>query len=129
MTLLNERRFIYNSAAIATNERDLRKYKAATEDQFCKFESEFIELTNNLPNWKTYLTEKQLIISELYVSNHNAGAIDVQLHLGPGTAYHSLFGTIINNKQVGGVFKKLQNAYTVYQKVNLKKGGKKTSVK
>ena len=106
---LEQRRAIYSRSAVAINQRELSKFRAETNDYFCRHEEELMALIQKIPNWQTYLTDKQLQVVQLYVSNPNTCAIDTQLKLANGVSWHTLFGTVKDNKSTGGVLKKLKS--------------------
>jgi hypothetical protein len=118
MLTLEQRKAIYRKAADVINERNLQKFRVETKDYFCKYETELIDLTNKIANWQTYLTDKQLKILQLYLSYRNTSAVDNLLGITNGTTYRTLFGSIKNNQQIGGVFKKLRNVYNTLQIIN-----------
>lgn len=122
---IEQRKAVYKMAAIATNQRDLRKFRAETKDYYCKHEDELIKLVETVPNWQSYLTDKQLKIVELYINFRNTSAVDTHLSLTNGVTYHTLFGSMKDNQKVGGVLKKLQNAQKMLQKINDRKKGSK----
>jgi transcription-repair coupling factor (superfamily II helicase) len=124
MTTLEQRKKLYQQAAVATNKRDLSKFRAEINDYYCKYEDELTKLLETIPHWETHLTDKQLQITKLYVNYKNTCAIDTALKLANGVAYHTLFGSMKNEKQVGGVLKKLRNVNKVLQDIQKKKGGK-----
>lgn len=108
MNDIQQRRNIYKKSIDNKCERDLIKFRVQTGDYFCKHEEELLNLINTIPNWETYLTDKQLQITKIYVGCRNTTNVDIHLGLTNGLAYHTLFGSIKNKTQVGGVLKKLQ---------------------
>ena len=124
MTTLDQRKAVYQKAIISTNQRDLSKFRVEINDSYCKYEDELIKLFETIPNWQTYLTDKQLQISQLYINYKNTCAIDTHLKLANGVSYHTLFGSMKNEKQVGGVLKKLRNVVKVLETVKKRKEGK-----
>lgn len=122
MSTLEQRKKYYQQSIIDAHKRSLMKARIEFNDSFCKDEEKLIELTEKLPNWQSYLTEKQLKILQLYISYRNTSAIDNQLKLTNGVSYHTLFGNNKNGKNVeGGVLKKLSKVYEIYLKIQNKK--------
>ena len=70
-------------------------------------------LINKIPNWETYLTDKQLEATKLYLSTFNATLVDIKLNLSTSTAYARIFGGS-NSK---GALGKLEEAYSKLDKL------------
>lgn len=126
--MLLDRKNIYTQASIRVRERmaskvtkDLNKIldKNRTDDY-----REFIKLTQTVPNWKTYLTEKQLEVVDLFLKILNCAAVDSQLKLNEGITYTRLFGNR-SHKNERGAFGALEQASKKIKKIQ----AKKTSVK
>jgi hypothetical protein len=118
---LEQRKRVYAQSAIAMNKRHLQQFRIETKDYFCKYEGELVDLIEKIPNWESYLTEKQLDTVKLYLSLRNSSDVGKQLGLSGGGAYNILFGTVKNNRVEGGVLKKLKNAYATLQKIEERK--------
>ena len=65
------------------------------------FEKRLIELISIIPNWETYLTEKQLESSEQFIRYLNCSEVDYKLGLSNGTTKNRLFGDSINKGAIG----------------------------
>ena len=105
---IQKRRSVYKKVLDNSYERDLLKFRAKTGDYFCKNEQDLLNLINTIPNWETYLTDKQLKVTQLYIGCRNATSVDIQVGLTTGVSYHTLFGCTKDGVHVGGVLKKLK---------------------
>ena len=61
----------------------------------------FLYLTEKIPNWETYITEKQLNAAERYIKCLNACEVDYQLNLNVGTTQQRLFGSATSKGALG----------------------------
>ena len=60
-----------------------------------------LHLIEKIPNWETYLTDKQLEAAERYIKCLNACEVDYQLNLNTGTAQQRLFGSSTSKGALG----------------------------
>lgn len=91
-----------------------------------------IYLIEIIPNWETYLTVKQLEVTECYIKCLSAYEVDHQLKLNFGIAQQRLFGSSTSKGAIGrleDVLKRLkeQGFYEKIKKNNINKETKKPS--
>lgn len=58
-------------------------------------------LIETIPNWETYITDKQLEVAKLYVTCLNASDVDYKLDLRIGTTQQRLFGSSTSKGALG----------------------------
>jgi hypothetical protein len=98
------RKDLYTAASIRVREkmsRSIIKKNINVKDEAIKF----LKLTQTIPNWKSYLTEKQLEVVDYYLQVLNTSEVDSRFNLTEGTTYHRLFGTPSTNHR--GAYGKL----------------------
>lgn len=82
-----------------------------------------IKLIELIPNWETYLTDKQLEVANQYIKRLNASEVDFALNLNVGTTQQRLFGGSKSQGALGkleSVVDKLQKQ-GYFDKINSKK--------
>ncbi|MFW6007958.1 MAG: hypothetical protein ACOCP8_01725 [archaeon] len=123
MSVENYKKSVYAAATREINEREMRKIRSSSYEHNCRHEDELIKLIKEIPNWGTYLTKKQYVITKLFISYRNTSAIDLQLKLTNGVSWHTLFGTTkAGSKKVeGGVLKKLRYVKQILNKIKKQK--------
>jgi hypothetical protein len=119
---LEQRKNVYRQAGVAMGERTLKKFRLETNDYFCKHETELIDLTEKIPNWETYLTDRQVEIVKLYLNFRNVSDVTRKLGWRGNGVYNVLFGNYGKEREIkGGVLKKLRAVYQKLQEIQNKR--------
>lgn len=124
---IEERKNIYRQAAVEINNRTLRKIRIESNDYFCKYETELVELTEKIPNWETYLTDQQIEIVKLYLNLRNVSDVTRKLGWKGNGVYNVLFGNYSKGKDhemKGGVLKKLRIVSQKLLEIQKRRGAK-----
>lgn len=104
----------YEKASLAARENFASKVTKGLNKNVSDDGMRFLKLTTLVPNWETYLTEKQKESAVRYVKNLNASEVDYQLKLNVGVTNNRIFGGSTYRGAIG----RLEDAYE-----NLKKAG------
>ena len=93
--------FNYEDATLRSIEKNtsriLREIHANVPDSGLRL----LYLIEKIPNWETYLTDKQLEAAERYIKCLNACEVDYQLNLNVGTTQQRLFGSSTSKGALG----------------------------
>lgn len=115
---------LYTEASIRVRERmgsqATKNLNKNTSDDYRKF----VKLTQTIPNWKTYLTEKQLEVVDLFLKVLNCAAVDSQMKLNEDTTYSRLFGSR-STKADRGALGALERAEKALNKIKKESKAKK----
>lgn len=125
---LQQRKNLYGKAVVDNGERNLKELRIKSNDYFCKYEIELIELTNNIPNWESYLTDQQVKILKLYLNYRNVSDVTHELGWQGNSVYNILFGNYQKGKDYemkGGILKKLRSVNEKLIKIRGKKDEQK----
>lgn len=98
----------YTQASINLREKDRNKMRMNNKgigDHGIMFQ----KLTQVVPNWETYLTDKQLEVAKLYLQHMSCYAVDDILKVRPGITHDRLFRVTDEDYNCG--LKRLQIAY------------------
>jgi len=105
---------IYNEASIRVREQMALKVTVPLSKNVRDDAKNFVKLTNEIQLWKTYLTEKQLEVVDLYLKVLSSSEVDHQMKLTTGTCYHRLFGSMARGDR--GVYGALLRVRKMLQK-------------
>lgn len=97
----------YGDASLRVREKFASKVRQDLNKNVPDSGMRFVKLTELIPNWETYLTEKQLESAKKYIQCLNAYEVDYQLRLNSGTTHQRLFG----NKTSKGALGRLEQVY------------------
>ncbi|MNB73735.1 hypothetical protein D3C81_649850 [compost metagenome] len=118
----------YSAASIRVRDKMADKVRVPLQKNITDDTRRFVKLTKEVPNWKTYLTDKQLEVVDLYLKLLSSTEVDYQMRLTEGTTYHRLFGSKSRgNLAAYGVLKRVHRALEKEKKEKEKK--KKSSAK
>lgn len=101
----------YGEASLKAREKFSSKIKTELNKNSSELGMRLVKLIQMIPNWETYLTEKQLESAKKYVTILNAYEVDYQLRLTAGTTHQRLFGS----KTSKGALGRLENVYRVLE--------------
>ena len=110
---------VYIAASIRIRERMSSKVKSKLDKKVIDDGMYFVKLTQTIPNWKTYLTKKQLEVVDHYLKSMSTSEVDIKLNLVEGTTYHRLFGK--GSPKDKGAFGTLKKVYKMLEESNNKK--------
>lgn len=102
----------YGEASLKVREKFSSKIKTELNKNTSDSGMRLIKLINIIPNWETYLTEKQLESTKKYLMTLNAYEVDYQLRLNSGTTHQRLFGS----KKSKGALGRLEQVYKILEK-------------
>ncbi|MNB73740.1 hypothetical protein D3C81_496920 [compost metagenome] len=91
----------YGEASLKVRERFSSKIKNDLNRSATDSSIKFMKLIEIIPNWETYLTEKQLQSAKKYITTLNAYEVDYQLRLNAGTTHQRLFGSKTSKGAIG----------------------------
>lgn len=103
----------YGDASLRAREYLSSKVKIQLNKNVTDYGLRFIKLTSLIPNWETYLTQKQREAAERYLKCFNAYEVDYQLRLSSGTTHQRLFGSKTSKGALGRleeIFKMLEGS-------------------
>lgn len=101
----------YGNASLKVREHFSNKVKSQLNKSVTDQGLRFIKLTSIIPNWETYLTEKQREVAVRYLRTMNAYDVDYQLKLTNGTTHQRLFGSKTSKGAIG----RLEEAYKILE--------------
>lgn len=91
----------YGSAAIKSMENFSNKVLLEINKSLPDSGLKLLNLVEIIPNWETYLTDKQLESTKEYIKHLSASEVDYRLGLRIGTTQQRLFGTISSKGALG----------------------------
>lgn len=91
----------YGNAAIKSMERFSNKVLLEINKSLPDSGLKLLNLIEVIPNWETYLTDKQLESTKEYIKQLSASEVDYKLGLRTGTTQQRLFGTITSKGALG----------------------------
>lgn len=91
----------YGSAAIKSMEKFSNKVLLEINKSLPDSGLKLLNLIEIIPNWETYLTDKQLESTKEYIKHLSASEVDYRLGLRIGTTQQRLFGTISSKGALG----------------------------
>lgn len=95
----------YGEASLRARERFSSQIKAQLNKNATDSGLRLLKLIEIIPNWETYLTDKQYEVAKRYIKCMSAYEVDHQLKLSYGTTQQRLFG---NNKTSKGALGRLE---------------------
>ncbi|MDF2534124.1 MAG: hypothetical protein K0R18_281 [Bacillales bacterium] len=103
----------YGDASLRAREYLASKVKTQLNKNVTDYGLRFIKLTSLIPNWETYLTQKQRESAERYLKCFNAYDVDHRMKLSSGTTHQRLFGSKTSKGALGRleeIYKMLENS-------------------
>ena len=91
----------YGNAAIKSMEKFSNKVLLEINKSLPDSGLKLLNLVEIIPNWETYLTDKQLESTKEYIKHLSASEVDYRLGLRIGTTQQRLFGTISSKGALG----------------------------
>lgn len=104
-----DRRSRYAAASIDVRDKSANSVRKDAGPQQARTVLRLFNLVQIVPNWETYLTEKQLEAVVLYKGNRDLNKCDEILELSKGGTYTRIFGDKYN--QHHGAVGRLEAAY------------------
>lgn len=104
-----DRRAVYANYAISIREKQSNTIRGGMDKNFQNTVKKITELTQLVPYWETYLTDKQAQAVSLYLSNRDLEACDKEFKLEKGGTYTRIFGDK-HNDHIGAIGR-LQKVY------------------
>lgn len=104
-----DRRSVYSNFAVDVREKNANTVRSGLDKNFQTTIKKLMDLVQVVPNWETYLTDKQAEAVNLYMKNRDLNICDHKLGLTKGGTYTRIFGDKFNQHQ--GAIGRLQKAY------------------
>lgn len=117
---INDRKRTYKQYSENYFEKEENKVSTMSKNNYCNFTTEMIFLIKNIPDWHIYLTEKQVLITKMFLNYKNIGDIAKITNLPYGTIYSMLFGSTVKDEQ--GIYSKLKKVYILSNRYNKERG-------
>lgn len=97
-----DRRAVYANYAVSVREKQSNIIRGGMDKNFQNTVKKVTELTQLVPHWETYLTDKQAEAVSMYLANRNLEACDNKLGLEKGGTYTRIFGDK-HNDHIGAI--------------------------
>lgn len=107
--MATDRRSVYSNFSVNVREKSANSVRSGLDKNFQNTIKKLMDLVQNVPNWETYLTDKQAEAVKLYMANRDLNICDQKLGLTKGGTYTRIFGDRFN--QHYGAIGRLQKVY------------------